>query len=72
MANIKIVRKNAKPFTSDSGDEVPYFWYKGQEEGKTTVIEIGSTSKHEEGETVDMLLEERKRPNGRIWYSEVQ
>ena len=68
---IKIVKKNEKGFTGQDGEHRDYYWYTGERDNGVA-IRFGSTNGgHEEGETLDLLIEEYEQSNGRKGFKEI-
>lgn len=68
---VKIKSFNFKPFKLDEGGERDWYWYKANRVSDNLAIEIGSTEKHEVGQTLTLILEKREKATGKFWYKEI-
>lgn len=68
---MKLLIKEVKDgsFTKDEGGNMPYYWIKAVKPDGF-IVRFGSTTEHEEGEEVEVDLEERTFSNGKKGYVE--
>lgn len=69
---LKILSCKNKPFKSDEGEDIDYFWVRA-EKPDGFVLQFGTTKNYEDkiGEKLEIVLEEVARVNGK-GYKEVK
>jgi len=69
-SKIKIGKVNCKPFKAQDGEEINYYWYRGERLHDGVTLEFGSMQEYEKDETVDVELEKIELANGKFRYKE--
>lgn len=69
---LKILSVKNKPFKTDEGDDMDYFWYRAIRESDGVTIQFGSkTGEHAVGQTLDLNIEKTERTGGKFGYKEI-
>lgn len=69
--SVKIEKANKRPFQSQEGGMIDYFWYKATNLANDVSIEFGSRKEYKVGKEYDIQLEKTELANGKYRYKEV-
>jgi len=68
---LKITECKSKPFSSEEGGLIPYFWHKGERADNGVTISFGSKTEHAVGTEGEFELEKSEGADGRARYKEL-
>jgi len=69
----EILKQDIKPFTTDEGEQMDYYWYKAIREHDEVTIRFGSTNgDYSVGDSYEIDLEKYERKDGNTGYKEVR
>jgi len=69
---LKIKDIKPKPFTSDDGETINYYWYKAERLSDNVTFQFGSLNgEHAIGENLDLEIEKTEKADGKFGYKEV-
>lgn len=67
-----IQKKTKRPFKTQEGDMMDYFWYTAERVEDGVTINFGSMNNYNEEETIEANLTKYEKKNGEIGYKETR